>query len=84
MQVSVKWQAALDEMQLVCVPPGLDIVLADQIQRPDQLHTGKIRAVELRHHGLDLRAVEHAHKNGFNDVVIVMPERDLVAPSRRA
>ena len=74
-----KVAGALDEVQLVCVPPGLDIVLADQIQRPDQLHAGEIRAVELRHHGLDLRAVEHAHEDRLNDVVIVVPKRDLVA-----
>ena len=74
-----EFAGALDKMQIVRVAPRLDIVLADQIERPDQLHALKIRAVEFRHHGLDLRAPEHPHQNGLDHVVVMMAQRDLVA-----
>ena len=70
---------ALNKVQVVGIAPRLDVVLADQIHRANQLHAGKVRAVELRHHRLHLRAPEHAHENRLNDIVIVMPQRDLVA-----
>ena len=65
-------------MQVVVIPPRLDIILAYQIQRTDQLHTLEIGAVELRHHGLDLGAVEHAHEDGLNHIIIMMAQGDFV------
>ena len=66
-------------MQTVVVPPRLDVVLPHQIQGADQFHSLKIRAVQLWHHGLYLRSVQHPHENGFNDIVIVVAECDFVA-----
>ena len=66
-------------MQVVVISPRLDIILAYQIQRTDQLHTLEIGAVELRHHGLDLGAVEHAHENRLDDIIVVMAQGDLIA-----
>ena len=43
---------ALEEAQVVIVLPGDNGVLMDAIQRPDQLHAGKVFAVELGRHGL--------------------------------
>ena len=56
-----KFAGTLDEMQMVIVSPGFDIILADQVQRTDQLHSLKICAVKLRHHGLYLGTVKHPH-----------------------
>ena len=70
---------ALDEVQVVIVSPRLDVVLAHQIQRADEFHALEVGAVKLWHHGLDLRAVEHAHENGLDDIVVVVAEGDLVA-----
>ena len=77
-----KLACALNEMQAVIVAPCLYIVLADEIQRTDELHALKIGAVQLGHHGLYLRAVQHAHENSLYNVVIVVPQRDLVAAER--
>ena len=52
---------ALDEVQPVVVPPRLDVVLADEVQRADQLHAGEVGGMQLGHHGLHLRAPEHPH-----------------------
>ena len=54
-------------------------VLLHQVQRTNQLHALKVLAVELRHHRLDLAAIEHSHQNGLNYIVEVMTESDLVA-----
>ena len=35
--------------------------------------------MQLGHHGLHLRAVEHAHEDGLDHVVVVVAQRDLVA-----
>ena len=35
--------------------------------------------MQLRRHGLHLRAVEHAHDCRFNDIVEVVPQRDFIA-----
>ena len=51
----------------------------DAVQRPDQLHALKIRAVQLGQHGLDLRAVEHPHDRRLNDVTEVVTQGNLVA-----
>ena len=66
-------------MQVIAVTPFLDIILADQIQRTDQLHTFKICAVQLWHHGLHLGSIEHAHQNGLNDIIVMMTQSNLVA-----
>ena len=70
---------ALDKVQVIVIAPRLNVVLAHQIQRADELHALKVGAVKLRHHGLDLGTVKHAHKNGLDDIVIVVSQRDLVA-----
>ena len=38
--------------------------------------------MELGHHPLDLPAVEHPHQRRLNDVIKVVPQRNLVAPHR--
>ena len=71
---------ALDEMQVVVIPPCLDIVFPDEVQRADQLHALKVGTVQLGHHRLDLRAVEHSHKYRLYNIIKVMTERDFTAP----
>ena len=74
-----KLTRALDEVQPVIIAPRLDIVLADEVQRAYQLHAGEIRAVQLRHHALYLRAVQHTHEYGLDNVVIMVPKRNFIA-----
>ena len=74
-----KAAGALDEVQSVVIAPRLDVVLPDEVQRTDQLHARKIPAVQLWHHGLELSAVQHPHEIGFNYIVKVMPQSNLVA-----
>ena len=69
----------LYEVEVIVVPPVLYISLADKIQRTYQLHALEVGAVELRHHGLHLTAVEHTHKYGLDNVIEVVTESDLVA-----
>ena len=66
-------------MQVVRVAPGLDVVFPDEVHRADELHAGEIGAVEFRHHRLDLRAPEHAHDRRLDDVIEMMPQRNLAA-----
>ena len=49
------------------------------VQRTNQLHACKVGAVQLGQHGLHLRAIKHTHDGGFDDIVEVVAERDLVA-----
>ena len=70
----------LDKMQIIIIPPANDILFPDQIHGTDQFHTVKIGAVELGHHGLNLRAIEHSHQDGLNHIIIMVPQGDLVAP----
>ena len=70
---------ALNELQLIVAFPRQNVVLMDAVQRPDQLHALKIRAVQLGQHGLDLGAVEHPHDRRLNDVAEVVAQGDLVA-----
>ena len=70
---------ALNEFQVVVAAPGENILLADAVQRADQRHAGEVRAVQFGGHRLQLRAVEHAHDGGFNDVVEVVPQCNFVA-----
>ena len=66
-------------MQTVIISPRLDIILAHQIQRADQLHALEVDAVKLRHHRLHLRTVEHSHEDRLNDIIVMMAECNLVA-----
>ena len=43
---------ALDELQLVILPPRDDIVLMDAVHGANELHAFKVVAVELGQHGL--------------------------------
>ena len=70
---------ALDEMQVVRVAPGLDVVFPDEVHRANELHAGEIGTVELRHHRLNLRAPEHTHEDRLDHIVIVVPEGNFVA-----
>ena len=70
---------ALDKVQIVVISPRLYIILSYQIKRANKFHTIEVGAVKFRHHCLNLRAVQHAHKYGFDDVVVVVPQRDFVA-----
>ena len=70
---------ALNEMQIVVLCPVLYFVLAYEVHRADKLHSREICTVELRHHGLHLTAVDHAHEYGLDNVVKVMTQRYLIA-----
>ena len=70
---------ALDEFQLVVSLPCQNILLPDAIHRADEGHAGKTGAVEHGGHGLQLRAVEHTHDGGLDDIVEVVAQCDLVA-----
>lgn len=71
--------SALDEVKMILISPCLDVVLADKIKRADQLHFVKICALQSGEHGLPLPGVQHSHKGGLNDIIVVMPERNFVA-----
>ena len=70
---------ALDKVQIVVISPRLYIILSYQIKRSNKFHTIEVGAVKFRHHCLNLRAVQHTHKYGFDNVVVVVPEGNLVA-----
>lgn len=74
-----KMAGTLDEVQAIGITPQLDIVLADQVERADQLHAPEVRRMQLRHHGLDLATIEHAHEDGLDHIIIVVSESNLVA-----
>ena len=69
---------ALKEMKLVVISPRTDITLADKVHRPYKFHAFKVSAVKLSHHRLDLSALEHSHKNGLDNVIVVVTECDLI------
>ncbi len=69
----------LNEVQVIGVTPGFDVIFPDEVHGANQLHPGEVGAVKLGHHGLHLSTVKHAHQDGFNHIVIVMPQGDLVA-----
>ena len=54
----------------------------DAIKRPDQRHAGKIFAVELGRHGLQLRPVKHTQHRGLHHIVEMVPQGDLIAAQR--
>ena len=70
---------ALDKFEVVILLPREDILLVNAVQRTNQLHACKVGAVQLGQHGLHLRAIKHTHDGGFDDIVEVVAERDLVA-----
>ena len=70
---------ALDKLQVVIVAPVLDVRLPDQIHGTYQLHSLEVGAVQFRHHGLHLSAVDHAHEDGLDDIIEVVSQGDLVA-----
>ena len=70
---------ALQKLQLVVSRPGDDVILMDTVHGTNQLHAGIILAVQLGHHSLDLRAVQHPHQCGFHHIAEVMSQRDFVA-----
>ena len=59
--------------------PFYYVLLAHEVHRAYQLHALEMLAVELWHHRLHLRAVEHTHEYRFDNVVKVMPEGYLIA-----
>ena len=70
------------KFEIVVPRPGDNISFAHEIQRTDQLHARKIRAVNLRHHCFHLRAVQHAHEHRLDHVVKMMAEGNFVAAER--
>ena len=67
-----KLAGTLNEMKMIVISSCLDIIFPYQIQRTDQFHAFKVGAVKLWHHGLDLGSVEHAHEDGFDNIIIMM------------
>ena len=74
-----KTAGTLDKFQLIVAAPRDDVILADAVHRADQRHAREVRAVQLRRHGLQLGAVEHAHDCRLDDIIKMMPQRDFVA-----
>ena len=74
-----KAAGALDELQTVIALPGDDVVLVDAVHGANELHAREIAAAQLRRHGLQLRAVEHAHDGRLDHVAEVVAKGDLVA-----
>ena len=66
-------------MQVVEIAPSADVLLVDAVHWANQLHAGKIAAVQFRQHGLQLGAVEHPHDGRLHNIVEVMPKCDFVA-----
>ena len=74
-----KTAGTLEKLQVIVVLPGDDIVFMDAVQGTDQLHAGKILAVELGRHGLKLGAVKQPQKCGLDDIGKMMAQSDLIA-----
>ena len=74
-----KAAGALDKLQPVVVFPVDDVLLVDAIHGADEFHAAEIQAVELGHHALQLRAVEHRHDGGLDDVGEVVAQRNFIA-----
>ncbi len=69
----------LKEVKLIVVPPSADGLFPDKIEGSYQFHAFIVPAPELRHHGLYLPAVEHAHESRLNDIIVVMSQGNLIA-----
>lgn len=63
-----KATGTLDKLQPVVFCPVDNILFVDAIQGADEFHAAEIQAVELGHHALQLRTVEHRHDGGLDDV----------------
>ena len=74
-----KAAGALDKLQPVVIFPVDNVLLVDAIHGADEFHAAEIQAVEFGHHALQLRAVEHRHDGGLDDVGEVVAQRNLVA-----
>lgn len=74
-----KAAGALDKLQPVVFYPVDDVLLVDAIHGADEFHAAEIQTVELGHHALQLRTVEHRHDGGLDDVGEVVAQRNLVA-----
>ena len=74
-----KAAGALDKLQPVVIFPVDNVLLVDAIHGADEFHAAEIQAVELGHHALQLRAVEHRHDGGLDDVGEVVTQRNFVA-----
>lgn len=68
-----------DEFQIVGSAPGDDGILLDAVKRPDQLHAGKVFTVSLGDDRFQLGGIEHGHDGGFDHIVEMMSQSDLVA-----
>ena len=74
-----KAAGALDKLQPVVIFPVDNVLLVDAIHGADEFHAAEIQAVEFGHHALQLRAVEHRHDGGLDDVGEVVAQRNFVA-----
>ena len=74
-----KAAGTLDKLQPVVIFPVDNVLLVDAIHGADEFHAAEIQAVEFGHHALQLRAVEHRHDGGLDDVGKVVSQRNLVA-----
>ena len=74
-----KAAGALDKLKAVVARPGDDVVLMHAVERADQRHALEVCAVQLRQHGLKLRAVEHADERRLDHIVEMVPQSDLAA-----
>ena len=74
-----KAAGALDKLQPVVFYPVDDVLLVDAIHGSDEFHAAEIQTMEFGHHALQLRAVEHRHDGGLDDVGEVVTQRNLVA-----
>ena len=63
-----KAAGALDKLQPVVIFPVDYVLLVDAIHGADEFHAAEIQTVELGHHALQLRTVEHRHDGGLDDV----------------
>ena len=64
-----------DKVQGVEIAPSADVLLMDAVHWANQLHAGKIAAVQLRQHGLQLGTVEHTHDGRFHNIVAANPKK---------
>lgn len=74
-----EFAGTLYEMQIVVVAPVLDLRFSHKIKGTDKLHAIEVGTVELRHHSLNLSAVEHTHEDSFYNVIEMMSEGYFIA-----
>ena len=70
---------ALQEAEAVFIAPLPDVGFPDVVEGPEEFHAGAACAVQLGHHGADFAGVEDAHQEGFDGIVEMMAQGDLVA-----